>query len=63
MLVAVARFDPAEKPPGQFTVANIQPKSKYNEIFIQDDGHFDYPGNAEQRAVLRDRIRQFCKVP
>ncbi len=60
MLTAVALFDPAVAPPCQFAVANSIPK--FNEIFILDAGHFDYPGRAEQEAVLRDKIGQFFRV-
>ncbi|WP_454849887.1 acetylxylan esterase [Rhizobium binxianense] len=59
MLMAVARFDPAVAPPCQFAVANALPKSKFNENFILDAGHFDYAGGAEQGAALRDRIGRF----
>ncbi len=61
MLVAVALFDPSVAPPCQFAVANALPK--FNEIFILDAGHFDYPGGAEQEAVLRDKLGQFFRVP
>lgn len=61
MLTAVALFDPSVAPPCQFAVANALPK--FNEIFILDAGHFDYPGSAEQEAVLRDKIGQFFRVP
>ncbi|MGR9164083.1 acetylxylan esterase [Rhizobium leguminosarum] len=61
MLVAVALFDPSVAPPCQFAVANALPK--FNEIFILDAGHFDYPGGAEQEAVLRDKVGQFFRVP
>ncbi|OWO93329.1 alpha/beta hydrolase [Rhizobium esperanzae] len=60
MLTAVALFDPAVAPPCQFAVANAIPK--FNEIFILDAGHFDYPGSAEQEAALRDKIGQFFRV-
>jgi cephalosporin-C deacetylase len=59
MLMAVARFDPAVAPPCQFAVANALPKSKFNENFILDAGHFDYAGSAEQGAALRDRVERF----
>ncbi|MBY3581010.1 acetylxylan esterase [Rhizobium bangladeshense] len=61
MLTAVALFDPSVAPPCQFAVANAI--RKYNEIFILDAGHFDYPGSAEQEAVLRNKIGQFFRVP
>ncbi|MBB2698223.1 acetylxylan esterase [Rhizobium phaseoli] len=60
MLTAVARFDPAVAPPCQFAVANAIPK--FNEIFILDAGHFDYPGSAAQEAALRDKIGQLFRV-
>lgn len=63
MLVAPALFDPAVAPPCQFAVANALPQSKFNEIFILDAGHFDYPDNAAQNAVLCDKVRRFFKVP
>ncbi|MBD9447466.1 acetylxylan esterase [Rhizobium sp. RHZ01] len=62
MLAAVALFDPAVAPPCQFAVANALPTSKYNETFILDAGHFDYPGSTEQNAVLREKVRDFFKV-
>jgi cephalosporin-C deacetylase len=66
MLMSVALFDPAVAPPCQFAVANALPQStaaKFNEIFILNAGHFDYPGSASQEATLRDRVREFFKVP
>lgn len=62
MLVAAALFDPAVAPPCQFAVANALPASKYNEIFILDAGHFDYPGMTEQNHVLREKLRGFFRV-
>jgi cephalosporin-C deacetylase len=62
MLVAPALFDPAVAPPCQFAVANALPASKYNEIFILDAGHFDYPGMTEQNFALRQKVRGFFKV-
>ncbi|MBW9118409.1 acetylxylan esterase, partial [Rhizobium cauense] len=62
MLAAVALFDPAVAPPCQFAVANALPTSKYNETFILDAGHFDYPGSIEQSAILREKVRDFFKV-
>ncbi len=63
MLVAPALFDPAVAPPCQFAVANAVPQSKFNEIFILDAGHFEYPDSASQDAVHKDKIRRFLKVP
>lgn len=62
MLTSVALFDPAVAPPCQFAVANAVPKSKFNEIFILDAGHFDYPGSMLQEAALREKAGQFFKV-
>jgi cephalosporin-C deacetylase len=61
MLMAVALFDPSVPPPCQFAVANALPKSKFNENFILDAGHFDYPQSAAQQILLRDRLRGFFK--
>ncbi len=63
MLVAPALFDPAVAPPCQFAVANALLQSKFNETFILDAGHFDYPDGAAQNAVLCDKVRRFFKVP
>jgi cephalosporin-C deacetylase len=63
MLVAPALFDPAVAPPCQFAVANALPQSKFNEIFILDAGHFDYPGSEAQNAMLREKVERFFKVP
>lgn len=63
MLVAPALFDPSVAPPCQFAVANALPHSKFNEIFILDAGHFDYPDSASQDAVHKDKVRRFFKVP
>ena len=61
-LLAVARFDPAVAPPCQFSIANALPASKHHETFILDAGHFDYPGSAEQHALLADKVRQFFQA-
>jgi len=58
MLFSVAVFDPAVAPPCQFAVANGVP-SQFNEIFILDAGHFDYPGSASQNSLLNDKLRRF----
>jgi cephalosporin-C deacetylase len=63
MLVAVARFDPSVAPPCQFSIANALPPSKFNETFILDAGHFDYPDSASQHALLSQKIRRFFEVP
>jgi cephalosporin-C deacetylase len=61
MLAAVALFDPAVAPPCQFAVANALPTSKFNEIFILDAGHFDYPDSAVQQTALRGRVGRFFR--
>ncbi len=63
MLVAAALFDPAVAPPCQFSVANALPPSKFNEIFILDAGHFDYPDGPAQDRILREKVRRLFKVP
>lgn len=62
MLMAVALFDPAVAPPCQFAIANAIPKSKFNETFILDAGHFDYPGSAAQNSSLREKVGLFFKA-
>jgi cephalosporin-C deacetylase len=61
MLMAPALFDPAVAPPCQFSVVNAL--SKFNETFILDAGHFDYPDAAAQNLQLRDKVRRFFKAP
>ncbi|MFB9947388.1 acetylxylan esterase [Rhizobium puerariae] len=67
MLMSVALFDPAVAPPCQFAVANALPRSpetlKFNEIFILDAGHFDYPDSEAQNAVLNEKVRLFFRAP
>lgn len=66
MLMSVALFDPAVAPPCQFAVANALPKggpnSKFNENFILDAGHFDYPDAVSQDALLNQKVREFFAV-
>ncbi len=57
MLLAPALFDPAVPPPCQFAICNAIPNCK--ELFILDAGHFDYPGQEEQAASLRQRFALF----
>jgi cephalosporin-C deacetylase len=63
MLLAVARFDPAVAPPCQFSVANALPPSKHHETFVLDAGHFDYPDQEAQHALLSERVRRFFRTP
>jgi cephalosporin-C deacetylase len=62
MLLAVARFDPAVAPPCQFSVANALPTSNDHEIVVLDAGHFNYPGEEEQQALLLEKVRRFFRV-
>jgi cephalosporin-C deacetylase len=59
MLLALARFDPAVAPPCQFSVANALLTSNHHETVILDTGHFDYPGDVEQQALLTEKVRRF----
>ncbi|GGE22757.1 deacetylase [Aureimonas endophytica] len=63
MLVAPARFDPAVAPPCQFSIANALASSSLHESFILDAGHTDYPGMADQGAMLRERVGEFFRAP
>nr|WP_294509025.1 acetylxylan esterase [uncultured Rhodopila sp.] len=62
MLLAVARFDPVVAPPCQFSVANALPTSNHHEIVVLDAGHFDYPGQEQQRALLSEKVRRFFRA-
>lgn len=62
MLFAVARFDPAVAPPCQFSVANAPPLSNHHETFVLDAGHFDYPDEQQQHALLSEKVRRFFRV-
>lgn len=57
MLVSAALFDPMVAPPCQFSIYNAIPDCK--ELFILDAGHFEYPGQQEQEAILLERLGQF----
>ncbi|MCO5730464.1 acetylxylan esterase [Rhizobium sp. SSA_523] len=63
MLTAVALFDPAVAPPCQFSIANTLSSSRFNQTFILDAGHFDYPGSASQQNRLAKTVRQFFGAP
>jgi cephalosporin-C deacetylase len=58
-LVAVARFDPAVAPPCQFSIANALAGAKHHETVVLDAGHFDYPGQERQHALLAEKVRRF----
>jgi cephalosporin-C deacetylase len=55
--IAVALFDPAVAPPGQFAVYNAIPGPK--SLFVLAAGHFDWPGRAEQEEQLRTELKEF----
>lgn len=59
MLMVPALFDPAVAPPCQFAIANALPRTKFNEIFILDAGHFAYSGQDIQDAVHHEKIGRF----
>lgn len=56
--VAVARFDPAVPPAGQFAIANALPPA-CRQLFVLDAGHFAYPGQARQEAALFAELTDF----
>jgi cephalosporin-C deacetylase len=57
MHLALARFDPAVAPPGQFAVYNALPGPK--QLFVLRAGHFDHPGSAAQDQELLSELRGF----
>ncbi len=57
MHLALALFDPAVAPPGQFAIHNAIPGDK--ELFVLDAGHYPYPGQVRQEAELLARLRVF----
>ena len=57
-LVAVAQFDPAVPPPGQFAICNAIPE-RFRRLFVLDAGHFDYPGQSRQAQELRRLLVDF----
>ena len=62
VLAAVALFDPAVAPPCQFSVANALPPENHHATFVLDAGHFDYPGQQEQHALLTEKVGQFFRA-
>ena len=58
--VAVALFDPAVPPAGQFAVANAVPTA-LRRLFVLDAGHFEYPAQAEQEAALFAELEAFFR--
>ncbi|MCG6863681.1 MAG: acetylxylan esterase [Chromatiaceae bacterium] len=63
MHLALARFDPAVAPPGQFAVYNALPGPK--ELFVLTAGHFEHPGSAAEDRELLSELRGFfsCDEP
>jgi cephalosporin-C deacetylase len=57
MHLALARFDPAVAPPGQFAVYNALPGPK--ELFVLRAGHFEHPGSAAEDRELLSELRGF----
>jgi cephalosporin-C deacetylase len=54
---ALALFDPAVAPPGQFAVFNAWQGRK--DLQVLAAGHFDYPGRSAEELALRDGLRNF----
>jgi cephalosporin-C deacetylase len=57
MHLALARFDPAVAPPGQFAIYNALPGPK--ELFVLTAGHFEHPGSAAEDRELLSELRGF----
>ncbi len=57
MHLALALFDPAVPPPGQFAIYNAIPGEK--RLFVLRAGHFTYPGRARDERRLLDELRGF----
>ena len=57
MHLAVALFDPAVAPPGQFAVYNALGGER--RLFVLEAGHFDYPRRAEQEGQLLSELKRF----
>ena len=59
MHLAVACFDPAVPPPGQFAIYNALAGRR--ELFVLQSGHFDHAGTAAETARLLDALAYFFK--
>ena len=57
MHLAVAAFDPAVPPPGQFAIYNAIHAIK--QICVLDAGHFDYTGRAIQECLVKGQLQDF----
>lgn len=55
--VAAALADPMVAPPGQFSIYNALPDRK--QLFVLDQGHSDYPGQAMQEKALLAELQEF----
>lgn len=58
--VAAALIDPVVAPPGQFSIYNALPESK--KLFVLDQGHMDYVGQAEQKIQLLSELQKFFSL-
>lgn len=54
---AIARFDPAVPPPGQFAIHNAL--AGHRELFVLQAGHFDHAGAVAEEARLHDALAYF----
>lgn len=55
--VALALFDPAVAPPGQFAIYNAL--SELKSLFVLEAGHFSYPHQAVQEQELLKELEDF----
>ncbi|MFO1432853.1 MAG: acetylxylan esterase [Candidatus Competibacteraceae bacterium] len=60
MHIAVARFDPAVPPPGQFSIYNAIDSPK--RLFVLSAGHFDYSEQAVEQQRLFTELQDFFKA-
>ncbi|QZA76472.1 acetylxylan esterase [Deefgea tanakiae] len=59
MHLALALFDPAVAPPGQFAIFNVLAGPK--TLFVLSAGHFEYPEQSQQNAQLDAELRLFFR--
>ncbi len=57
--VAAALADPVVAPPGQFSIYNAIPGNK--KLFVLDQGHSEYSGQAEQEMALLLELQEFFR--
>jgi cephalosporin-C deacetylase len=55
--VGAALFDPHVPPPGQFAVHNALAGPR--ELLVLRAGHFEYPGERAETAILEEAQRRF----